>query len=141
MKTHFGQTLFNNGFLLDTDLKSCQSNCNTLEIDILKSMIVLGLYPNIAKRVVEYMYSGEISSAPTFNEEGKVGLVDTSVNSEISSAVPGFLVYTEKQAINNSVFLLDSTLVQPYSILLFGDNIKINIMNGFNCISVGDVVQ
>lgn len=119
---------------------SRESNYNSENEKILKAIIAAALYPNIAYRKVK-MNSRGPSVAWIKTVEGRVKLFGSSVNAEVSSDVSSYLVYHEKQKINSSVFLFDSTAIQPYSIVLFGDNLKTGQLGDTKFISVGGIAQ
>ncbi|XP_071942254.1 ATP-dependent RNA helicase dhx29-like [Antedon mediterranea] len=97
----------------------------TENIQLLKSVLTAGLYPNVAK----------INFKPSVNpldKDEKLAMVDTakggavlhpaSVNKKI--ACHGWMVFLEKVK-QSRVFLRDSTLISPYHLLLFGGGLSI----------------
>lgn len=140
MKIQFGQMLFNSSFINDASLMSRENNYNTENEKILKAIIAGGLYPNVAYRKIK-MNSRGPGVAWIKTMEGRVKLFGSSVNAEVSSDISSYLVYHEKQKINNSIFLFDSTAIQPYSIVLFGDNVKTGTLGDTSFLSVGGIAQ
>ncbi|KAL1500164.1 hypothetical protein AB1Y20_012834 [Prymnesium parvum] len=96
-------------------------NVHSASIHILRAVICAGLYPN----VVRVEQSSE-RRAPAFEGPGgaAVALHPSTVNADLPLFESRWLVYYEKVR-TSKVFLRDSTMVTPYSILLFGGEIKV----------------
>ncbi|GMH06760.1 hypothetical protein Nepgr_008600 [Nepenthes gracilis] len=102
---------------------------------VVKAILCAGLYPNVAA-AVEGIYAPALgnlrqSLQPTtkgytawYDRRSEVHIHRSSVNSGLKAFQYPFLVFHEKVEINK-VFLRDSTIVSPYSLLLFGGSINI----------------
>ncbi|KAK7292528.1 hypothetical protein RIF29_08310 [Crotalaria pallida] len=100
---------------------------------ILKAILCAGLYPNVAageQGIVASALSGlkrSFNSANTgravwFDGRREVHIHPSSVNSNSKAFQYPFLVFLEKVE-TNKVFLRDTSVISPYSILLFGGSI------------------
>ncbi|KAM5573325.1 DExH-box ATP-dependent RNA helicase DExH7, chloroplastic-like [Rosa sericea] len=107
---------------------------------IVKAIICAGLYPNIA--ATEKGIAGTVlnnlkqapghatSHCPTwYDGRRKVNVHPSSINHNVNEFRYPFLVFLEKVE-TNKVFLRDSTIISPNSILLFGGSINIQHQTG-----------
>ncbi|XP_004300262.1 PREDICTED: ATP-dependent RNA helicase DHX36 [Fragaria vesca subsp. vesca] len=107
---------------------------------IVKAIICAGLYPNVA--ATEKGIAGTVlnnlkqapghaaSHCPTwYDGRRKVNIHPSSINHNVNEFRYPFLVFLEKVE-TNKVFLRDSTIISPNSILLFGGSINIQHQTG-----------
>lgn len=103
---------------------------------IVKSVLCAGLYPNVAA-TEEGIGGGALSNNKTmssspatkgrllwFDGRREVHIHPSSINSNIKAFRYPFLAFLEKVE-TSKVFLRDTTIISPYSILLFGGSINI----------------
>ncbi|KAJ3675190.1 hypothetical protein LUZ60_004232 [Juncus effusus] len=116
---------------------SLQFNLNAQYSSLLKSVICAGLYPNIAT-TIEGIEKGILNNKkmsdlkPNFLFDGKreVHIHPSSINHSLKSFQYPFLAFLEKVE-TTKVFLRDTTIVSPYSILLFGGPMLIQHQLGY----------
>ncbi|KAM1735057.1 hypothetical protein ACFX11_020446 [Malus domestica] len=107
---------------------------------IVKAILCAGLYPNVAateKGIAEASLSNLKQSAGLatkerpiwFDGRREVSIHPSSINSNLKEFRYPFLVFLEKVE-TNKVFLRDTTVISPNSILLFGGSINIQHQTG-----------
>ncbi|VFQ59026.1 unnamed protein product [Cuscuta campestris] len=107
---------------------------------ILKAILCAGLYPNVAATVdgiassvlgsiAQYTGPKSKSQPMWFDGKREAHIHPSSINSNLKALQYPFLVFLEKVA-TNKVFLRDTTIVSPYSILLFGGSINVQHQGG-----------
>ncbi|KAF1887143.1 hypothetical protein Lal_00040740 [Lupinus albus] len=107
---------------------------------ILKAILCAGLYPNVAageQGIVAAALSGlhrSSNSANTgrtvwFDGRREVHIHPSSINNNSKAFQYPFLVFLEKVE-TNKVFLRDTSVISPYSILLFGGSINVQHQSG-----------
>ncbi|XP_056162727.1 DExH-box ATP-dependent RNA helicase DExH7, chloroplastic-like isoform X3 [Syzygium oleosum] len=107
---------------------------------VVKAILCAGLYPNVAATEVgmagaalsNLKQSAGLSSKGSlawYDGRREVYIHHTSINSNLRSFQYPFLVFLEKVE-TGKVFLRDTTIVSPYSILLFGGSIDIQHKSG-----------
>ncbi|KAK5841973.1 DExH-box ATP-dependent RNA helicase DExH7, chloroplastic [Gossypium arboreum] len=105
---------------------------------VVKAILCAGLYPNVA--ATELGITGVALSRLKLNPATKghpfwydgrreVHIHPSSINSSLKSFQHPFLVFLEKVE-TNKVFLRDTTIISPFSILLFGGLINIQHQSG-----------
>ncbi|KAL8528983.1 hypothetical protein ACS0TY_006448 [Phlomoides rotata] len=92
---------------------------------VVKAILCAGLYPNVA--TIERDNSG--NHPVWFDGKREVYIHPTSVNSSQKAFQYPFLVFLEKVE-TTKVFLRDTTIVSPYSIMLFGGSINVQHQTG-----------
>ncbi|KAJ8631029.1 hypothetical protein MRB53_024352 [Persea americana] len=108
---------------------------------IVKSVLCAGLYPNVAA-TEEGIIGGALSNNKTlstipatkdrphwYDGRREVHIHPSSINSNMKASRYPFLVFLEKVE-TSKVFLRDTTIISPYSILLFGGSINIQHQTG-----------
>ncbi|GAB4848110.1 hypothetical protein Ancab_002774 [Ancistrocladus abbreviatus] len=102
---------------------------------VIKAILCAGLYPNVAA-TVEGIYAPGLGNLRQslqsmtkgypawYDRRREVYIHPSSVNSGLKAFQYPFLVFLEKVE-TNKVFLRDTTIISPYSILLFGGSISI----------------
>ncbi|XP_057446913.1 DExH-box ATP-dependent RNA helicase DExH7, chloroplastic-like [Lotus japonicus] len=107
---------------------------------VLKAILCAGLYPNVAageqgivaatlsslKRSSSNAYSGRTL---WFDGRREVHVHPSSINSNTKAFQYPFIVFLEKVE-TNKVFLRDTSVISPYSILLFGGSINVQHQTG-----------
>nr|XP_027190710.1 DExH-box ATP-dependent RNA helicase DExH7, chloroplastic isoform X2 [Cicer arietinum] len=107
---------------------------------ILKAILCAGLYPNVAAgeqgivaaalSSVKRSPSSAISNRTVwFDGRREVHVHPSSINSNTKAFQYPFLVFLEKVE-TNKVFLRDTSVISPYSILLFGGSINVQHQTG-----------
>nr|GMD82980.1 DExH-box ATP-dependent RNA helicase DExH7, chloroplastic isoform X1 [Ipomoea batatas]GMD91673.1 DExH-box ATP-dependent RNA helicase DExH7, chloroplastic isoform X1 [Ipomoea batatas] len=107
---------------------------------ILKAILCAGLYPNVAatEEGISTSALGSLkqNTGPTarsqplwFDGKREVHIHPSSMNSTLKAFQYPFLVFLEKVE-TNKVFLRDTTVISPYSILLFGGSINVQHQSG-----------
>eukprot|EP00252_Welwitschia_mirabilis_P022645 TRINITY_DN6191_c0_g1_i1.p1 TRINITY_DN6191_c0_g1~~TRINITY_DN6191_c0_g1_i1.p1 ORF type:complete len:1460 (-),score=349.95 TRINITY_DN6191_c0_g1_i1:511-4890(-) len=115
-------------------------NTHAQEPSVVKSIICAGLYPNIAKMEEDSIkghpdgFSQHAGLAPTnrprwFDSHQEVFIHPSSINHSVSHFPHTFIVFLEKVQ-TSKIFLRDTTLISPYSVLLFGGSINIKHQTG-----------
>ncbi|KAL2339337.1 hypothetical protein Fmac_013783 [Flemingia macrophylla] len=115
-------------------------NINAHHSSILKAILCAGLYPNIAAAergiVAAALSSLKQSSSSAnsghtvwFDGRREVHIHPSSINSNSKGFQYPFLVFLEKVE-TNKVFLRDTSVISPYSILLFGGSINVQHQTG-----------
>ncbi|KAL7119617.1 hypothetical protein ACP275_02G073900 [Erythranthe tilingii] len=92
---------------------------------VVKAILCAGLYPNVAA-----IEGGSTGARPVWNDgKREVHIHPSSVNSSQKTFQYPFLVFLEKVE-TTKVYLRDTTIVSPYSILLFGGSINVQHQTG-----------
>ncbi|XP_047164207.1 DExH-box ATP-dependent RNA helicase DExH7, chloroplastic isoform X2 [Vigna umbellata] len=115
-------------------------NIHAHHLSVLKAILCAGLYPNVAAGeqgiVAAALSSIKQSSSSAnsrhtvwFDGRREVHIHPSSINSNSKVFQYPFLVFLEKVE-TNKVFLRDSTVISPYSILLFGGSINVQHQTG-----------
>ncbi|KAJ4756658.1 ATP-dependent RNA helicase [Rhynchospora pubera] len=112
-------------------------NINSQQSSVIKSVICAGLYPNVAA-TIEGVEKGALSGRKTsdfgpnflFDGRREVHIHPSSINHSLKSFQYPFLVFLEKVE-TTKIFLRDSSIVSPYSILLFGGPMVIQHQSGY----------
>ncbi|CAI9103779.1 OLC1v1002330C1 [Oldenlandia corymbosa var. corymbosa] len=112
---------------------------------IVKAIVCAGLYPNVAtseESIVRSALGLQKNSASAsdghnlwYDGRREVHIHPSSINFSVKKFQYPFLVFLEKVE-TNKVFLRDTTVVSPYSILLFGG--KINVHHQTRLVSIDD---
>ncbi|KAL3515702.1 hypothetical protein ACH5RR_022604 [Cinchona calisaya] len=112
---------------------------------IVKAIVCAGLYPNVAASeegivgsalgTLKQNAGSSTKGHPVVWYDGRreVRIHPSSVNSGLKTFQYPFLVFLEKVE-TNKVFLRDTTIISPYSILLFGGSINVQHQTGLVCV-------
>ncbi|XP_047960360.1 DExH-box ATP-dependent RNA helicase DExH7, chloroplastic isoform X2 [Salvia hispanica] len=95
------------------------------QLTLVRAVLCAGLYPNVA--MIEVGNTGNRSM--WFDGKREVRIHPSSINSSQKNFQYPFLVFLEKVE-TTKVFLRDTTIVSPYSILLFGGSINVQHQTG-----------
>ncbi|KAL4654864.1 hypothetical protein ACB092_01G411400 [Castanea dentata] len=107
---------------------------------VVKAILCAGLYPNVAatEQGIAGVALGSLKQSVGPVKQGRsvwydgrreVSIHPSSINSNLKAFQYPFLVYLEKVE-TNKVFLRDTSVISPYSILLFGGSIHIQHQTG-----------
>ena len=122
MKKQFAEHLYNSKFVASKNVKYPDSNRNSTNEALIRSVVCAGLYPNVARISHISKFGAKIS---TLNENSvKIHL--NSVNAKAKDYQYPWLVYHEKLK-TNGVNLLDCGMVSPLALILFGKDSKLGI--------------
>ncbi|XP_015580752.1 DExH-box ATP-dependent RNA helicase DExH7, chloroplastic isoform X1 [Ricinus communis] len=125
------------GWLSD---KSQPFNTYSHHSSIVKAILCAGLYPNVAATqqgiIATAINSLKQSTIPAikgypvwYDGRREVHIHPSSINSKVKAFQHPFLVFLEKVE-TNKVFLRDTTIISPFSILLFGGFINVQHQTG-----------
>ncbi|XP_055918201.1 ATP-dependent DNA/RNA helicase DHX36 [Eupeodes corollae] len=140
MKKQFCELLKDSRFTESSDPRRKDLNVNSCNYTLLRAVIAAGLYPNAAHirklRLIKNRVQPIISmSTPT---DRSVKFHPTSINSTESSFDSHYFTYFLKRKSAN-VCLLDSTMIFPMALIIFGDGIKCGVNDrGSTFVSVAD---
>ncbi|GMP39366.1 hypothetical protein CsSME_00010233 [Camellia sinensis var. sinensis] len=114
-------------------------NMHSNHSSIVKAIICAGLYPNVAATedgIVKTVGVLNQSAAPAtkgrpawYDGKREVHIHPSSINSNLKAFQYPFIVFLEKVE-TNKVFLRDTTVISPYSILLFGGSMNVQHQSG-----------
>ena len=95
-------------------------NVNSSNLKLIKGVLVAGLYP----RVASITPNKDPSKPPMIKtrKDGEVKIHPSSINFDRKVYESPWLVYHEKVK-TSAIFLRDSSMVSPYSLILFGGRI------------------
>ncbi|EXB29033.1 ATP-dependent RNA helicase DHX29 [Morus notabilis] len=107
---------------------------------IVKAILFAGLYPNVAatEKGIAGVALGNLKQSAGLTSKGhpswydgrrEVHIHPSSINSNWKEFRYPFLVFLEKVE-TNKVFLRDTTIISPYSVLLFGGSINVQHQTG-----------
>ncbi|KAG2302509.1 hypothetical protein Bca52824_031160 [Brassica carinata] len=114
-------------------------NMYSQQPEVVKAILCAGLYPNIAandKGITEAAVNSLTkqgnqtkSYSAWYDGRREVYIHPSSINSNFKAFQYPFLVFLEKVE-TNKVYLRDTTIVSPFSILLFGGSINVHHQSG-----------
>ncbi|KAL9309993.1 DExH-box ATP-dependent RNA helicase DExH7 [Arabidopsis thaliana] len=114
-------------------------NMYSQQPEVVKAILCAGLYPNIAandKGITETAFNSLTkqgnqtkSYSAWYDGRREVHIHPSSINSNFKAFQNPFLVFLEKVE-TNKVYLRDTTIVSPFSILLFGGSINVHHQSG-----------
>ncbi|XP_023643306.1 DExH-box ATP-dependent RNA helicase DExH7, chloroplastic isoform X2 [Capsella rubella] len=114
-------------------------NMYSQQREVIKAILCAGLYPNIAandKGITETAFNSLTkqgnqtkSYSAWYDGRREVHIHPSSINSSFKAFQYPFLVFLEKVE-TNKVYLRDTTIVSPFSILLFGGSINVHHQSG-----------
>ncbi|SPP79617.1 ATP-dependent DNA/RNA helicase DHX36 [Drosophila guanche] len=128
MKHQFAELLCNYKFLSSPGLLDKSSNINSEKIPLLRAIIGAGLYPNMAYLRKARRIKNSVRAVHNMStDDGKrVNFHPSSVNSGESSFDSDYFVYYQRQK-SSSLYLLDSTMVFPMALIIFGDGVEAGV--------------
>ena len=122
MKRQFMEHLYNSKFVVSKNVKSPDSNRNSHNEALIRSVICAGLYPNVARIDHIAKWGAKLS---TLNEKN-VNIHSKSVNIKAKDYQYRWLVYYEKLK-TSGVNLMDCGMVSPLALIFFGKHMKLGI--------------
>ncbi|KAL0581083.1 putative ATP-dependent RNA helicase ucp12 [Marasmius crinis-equi] len=156
LRREFLAPLTSIGFLpLDSTPKTASLNVNSDNLNLIKSIIVGGMWPRIArvhlpKSAIKFdkVQAGTVQRENVAKEykiydlrEGRVFLHPGSILFGNASWKSSFLVYFQK-SMTTKLFLRDATEVPLFAILLFGGSVSVNhVGGGLTVQSKGSVIK
>ncbi|XP_037709550.1 ATP-dependent DNA/RNA helicase DHX36 [Drosophila subpulchrella] len=128
MKNQFSELLYNYKFLTSSNCKDTASNMNSEKIPLLRAIIGAGLYPNMAHLRKSRQIKNRVRAIHTMaTDDGRrVNFHPSSVNSGESGFDSEYFVYFQRQK-STDLFLLDSTMVFPMALIIFGDGVEAGV--------------
>ncbi|KAH8261901.1 hypothetical protein KR038_004474 [Drosophila bunnanda] len=128
MKNQFSELLYNYKFLTSSDCKDSTSNTNSNKIPLLRAIIGAGLYPNMAHLRKSRQIRNRVRAIHTMaTDDGRrVNFHPSSVNSGESGFDSAYFVYYQRQK-STDLYLLDSTMVFPMALIIFGDGVEAGV--------------
>lgn len=142
MKQQFATLLKDLNFVDVADPKSPQANLNSDNEKLIKAVICAGLYPNVAKikqTECKNSYRPRLTAAYTAQKE-RAEMHPSSVNAHQGYFESPWVVYHEKLK-STATFLHDTTMVSPFSLLLFGGGLTNKEENGRCILAVDQWIQ
>ncbi|KAH8413569.1 hypothetical protein KR009_012359 [Drosophila setifemur] len=129
MKNQFAELLYNYKFLKSSNCKDGLSNINSGKIPLLRAIIGAGLYPNMAQMHKSRQLRNRVRAIHTMaTDDGRrVNFHPSSVNSGGSGFDSAYFVYFQRQK-STDLFLLDSTMVFPMALIIFGDGVEAGVI-------------
>ncbi|KAJ9687568.1 hypothetical protein PVL29_016165 [Vitis rotundifolia] len=115
-------------------------NTYSHHFSIVKAILCAGLYPNVAAteqgiagvalgNIIQSSGSATKGRPVWYDGRREVHIHPSSINGNLNAFQYPFLVFLEKVE-TNKVFLRDTTIISPYSILLFGGSINVLHQSG-----------
>ncbi|XP_074640128.1 putative ATP-dependent RNA helicase DHX57 [Tubulanus polymorphus] len=126
-----------------------QYNINSENIRLVSAMLCAALYPNVVQIMtpeVRYKDSsaGAVVKPPKPDElklktkaDGYVNIHPSSINFQVNYYESPYLVYHEKVK-TSKVYLRDCSMASPYSLILFGGSVSIDLYNSRFILSLDD---
>ncbi|XP_016976027.1 ATP-dependent DNA/RNA helicase DHX36 [Drosophila rhopaloa] len=128
MKNQFSELLYNYKFLTSSNCKDTASNMNSGKIPLLRAIIGAGLYPNMAHLRKSRQIKNRVRAIHTMaTDDGRrVNFHPSSVNCGESGFDSDYFVYFQRQK-STDLYLLDSTMVFPMALIIFGDGVEAGV--------------
>ncbi|XP_033644979.1 ATP-dependent DNA/RNA helicase DHX36-like [Asterias rubens] len=143
MKTQFCELLASLGFVQHKSCKQPAANRNSGNRELIKAVLCSGLYPNVAQvRGNSFnRRAGKHRPAKIMTpQDGQVKIHPKSVNCDESQFPSNWILYHLKMK-STSVFLHDTSAVEPYPLLFFGGKIGVTTEDGHETITVDDHIK
>uniref|UniRef100_A0A182MYW9 ATP-dependent RNA helicase DHX36 n=1 Tax=Anopheles dirus TaxID=7168 RepID=A0A182MYW9_9DIPT len=123
MKGQFCEYLHKAKFMATAHPQSQPDNRNSGNMDLLRAIVGAGLYPNVAtvRRVIRSRNSPDGRAILSIEGLGRAEIHPESVNGNRGVFRSNFIVYYDMQKIS-SLTIFDTTVVNPFPLLFFGDN-------------------
>ncbi|KAH6594498.1 hypothetical protein BASA61_003990 [Batrachochytrium salamandrivorans] len=150
-RAQFKDILVNLGYFGSTEsIHRPEMNINSADSNIIKAMVVAGLYPNIAKiklpeKQYEQIAHGTVAIDSRAQDiryftknDGRVFIHPSSINFGATKFQFGHFAFNRKLA-TSKIYIMDPTPASPISILMFGGAIE-SLHDG-HVISIGDVAS
>ncbi|XP_017097323.2 ATP-dependent DNA/RNA helicase DHX36 [Drosophila bipectinata] len=131
MKHQFSELLFNSKFLTARSCKDSISNMNSSKVPLLRAIIGAGLYPNMAHMRKSRKLKNKVRAIHHMSTDDgrRVNFHPSSINSGDSGFESDYFVYYQRQK-STALYLLDSTMVFPMALIIFGDGVETGSVDG-----------
>uniref|UniRef100_A0A182W6T2 RNA helicase n=1 Tax=Anopheles minimus TaxID=112268 RepID=A0A182W6T2_9DIPT len=136
MKGQFCEYLYATKFVAGSRADSRQDNLHSDNIELLRAIVGAGLYPNVAfiRRVIRSRNSPDGRAILNIENQGRAEIHPGSVNGNRGVFHSNFVVYYDMQKLS-SLTIFDTTVVNPFPLLFFGDN-HVETVDGREIISI-----
>ncbi|XP_052864583.1 ATP-dependent DNA/RNA helicase DHX36 [Anopheles cruzii] len=123
MKRQFCEYLHGAHFLPAVECEAPENNHHTGSNELLAAIVGAGLYPNVAfvRKVIRSRNSPDGRAILNIEGQGRAEIHPASVNSNRGIFHSNFVVYYDMQKLS-ALTIFDTTVVNPFSLLFFGDN-------------------
>ncbi|VVC42551.1 Hypothetical protein CINCED_3A018746 [Cinara cedri] len=125
LKSQFAKYLCDLGFIKTSNYLDYEYNQNSNNVKLLKCVLAAGLCPNIAVCNSEVKANGRKFAKFVTAEDGKVEIHPKSVNTKDSYFESPLILYHTKLK-TSSIFLHDTTMVNPFPVVLFAKTLEIS---------------
>uniref|UniRef100_A0A182PCL5 ATP-dependent RNA helicase DHX36 n=1 Tax=Anopheles epiroticus TaxID=199890 RepID=A0A182PCL5_9DIPT len=122
MKEQFCEYLHTAKFTAESQSVARQNNRHADNLGLLRAIVGAGLYPNVAfvRKVIRSRNSPDGKPILNIEGQGRAEIFPGSVNGNRGVFHSNFVVYYEMQKIN-ALTIFDTTVVNPFPLLFFGD--------------------
>uniref|UniRef100_A0A182M985 RNA helicase n=1 Tax=Anopheles culicifacies TaxID=139723 RepID=A0A182M985_9DIPT len=136
MKGQFCEYLYMTKFMAGSQAESRQDNLHSNNIELLRAIVGAGLYPNVAfiRRVIRSRNSPDGRAILNIENQGRAEIHPGSVNGNRGVFHSNFVVYYDMQKLS-ALTIFDTTVVNPFPLLFFGDN-HVETVDGREIISI-----
>ncbi|XP_035914597.1 ATP-dependent DNA/RNA helicase DHX36-like [Anopheles stephensi] len=136
MKGQFCEYLYHTKFMAGLQPQSRQDNLHSHNMELLRAIVGAGLYPNVAfvRKVIRSRNSADGRAILSVEQQGRAEIHPGSVNGSRSVFHSNFVVYYDMQKLK-SLTIFDTTVVNPFPLLFFGDN-HVETIDGRQMISI-----
>uniref|UniRef100_A0A182Q0B5 ATP-dependent RNA helicase DHX36 n=1 Tax=Anopheles farauti TaxID=69004 RepID=A0A182Q0B5_9DIPT len=123
MKGQFCEYLHTAKFVAAAHPQSKPDNRHSDNMELLRAIVGAGLYPNVAtvRKVIRSRNSPDGRAILSIQGQGRAEIHPGSVNGNRGVFSSNFIVYYDMQKIS-SLTIFDTTVVNPFPLLFFGDN-------------------
>ncbi|XP_072169908.1 ATP-dependent DNA/RNA helicase DHX36-like [Diadema setosum] len=139
MKGQYSDLLHELRFISHRSAKHPAANRNSENIQLVKAVLCAGLYPKVAH---VYKVPHKMNRPPKLStpEDGRVAIHPKSVNVSETNFTSKWLLYHLKLK-STSVFLHDTTMVEPYPLLFCGGKISWDNDHGHETVFIDDDIK
>uniref|UniRef100_A0AAG5D8R3 ATP-dependent RNA helicase DHX36 n=1 Tax=Anopheles atroparvus TaxID=41427 RepID=A0AAG5D8R3_ANOAO len=123
MKRQFCEYLHGARFLAAPSAEATDNNVHAGNKELLAAIVGAGLYPNVAfvRKVIRSRNSADGRAILCIEGQGRADIHPGSVNGTRGVFHSNFVVYYDMQKLS-SLTIFDTTVVNPFPLLFFGDN-------------------
>ncbi|ETN62976.1 ATP-dependent RNA helicase [Anopheles darlingi] len=123
MKRQFCEYLHGARFLPSIGCDAPENNRHTGSNELLAAIVGAGLYPNVAfvRKVIRSRNSPDGRAILSIEGQGRAEIHPSSVNGNRGIFHSNFVVYYDMQKLS-ALTIFDTTVVNPFPLLFFGDN-------------------
>ncbi|XP_053665706.1 ATP-dependent DNA/RNA helicase DHX36 [Anopheles marshallii] len=136
MKGQFCEYLYAAKFVAGSHAQTSQDNLHSGNVELLRAIVGAGLYPNVAfiRRVIRSRNSPDGRAILNIENQGRAEIHPGSVNGNRGVFHSNFVVYYDMQKLS-ALTIFDTTVVNPFPLLFFGDN-HVETVDGREMISI-----